>query len=552
MIQRRPIDFISCLVVCIGCFVLPVVASGQSLDRLTLHRVKAEPVEYLGKPAIRLLEDGVVENGEAFAIVEGADFANGSIDVDMAGRPAVGAQGAARGFIGMALHLGDGTFEYVYLRPTNGRAEDQVRRNHSTQYSAFPDFPFSRAREEAPEKYESYVDLAPGMWTHYRLVVEGVTARLFVNGATQPTLVVNDLKLGHRAGGVALWIGPGTEGYFSGLTVQRQGVSPVKDTRASRSDALMRSLHEAHRFNGEILVAQRGNVIYQGAFGPAEPGAGRSYSLDTPSCLASLSKPFTALAIQMFAEHGRLRYDDPIGTYVSGLADLVGRVTIRQLLTHTSGIPDYPTLLIEHPGLTSDEVVSAVRRMAAPSFTPGERYAYSNTGYVLLGAAVERLAGVPLAQFLQTRIFGPLGMTHTFVLTRPEQKTMVVARGYDEAGKPDDYEERVTGSTGVYSTVADLLRFDQALYTDALVSQATLADAFRPGSVRTGQTTYGLGWNIVPGSVEARIWHQGNTAGFRAFIERRLTSRITVIMLTNGGDTDRMTINDAIQRVLAE
>jgi hypothetical protein len=119
----------------------------------------------------------------------------------------------------MAFRVKDGRFEYIYLRPTNGRADDQVRRNHSTQYSAHPDYPFSRLRQDSPEKYESYVDLEPGAWTPMRIVVKGTTARLFVHGAAQPALVVNDLKLGDSSGAVALWIGPGTEGYFTGLSV---------------------------------------------------------------------------------------------------------------------------------------------------------------------------------------------------------------------------------------------------------------------------------------------------------------------------------------------
>ena len=124
------------------------------------------------------------------------------------------------GFIGIAFRLQNGKFEYIYLRPTNGRADDQVRRNHSTQYSAHPDFSFAVSRQQAPEKYESYVDLEPGVWTRYRITVEGTKARLFVHGAAEPCLIVNDLKLGDSSGGVALWIGPGTEGYFTGLEIK--------------------------------------------------------------------------------------------------------------------------------------------------------------------------------------------------------------------------------------------------------------------------------------------------------------------------------------------
>jgi hypothetical protein len=110
-------------------------------------------------------------------------------------------------------------YEYIYLRPTNGRADDQVRRNHSTQYAAQPDFDFDRLRKESPEKYESYVDLEPCVWTKYRIVIDGTRARLYVHGAAQPCLVVNDMKLGDSEGAVALWVGPGTEGYFANLKI---------------------------------------------------------------------------------------------------------------------------------------------------------------------------------------------------------------------------------------------------------------------------------------------------------------------------------------------
>jgi hypothetical protein len=196
------------------------LASAQTVDQLTPHKVKVEQVQYKGKRAIKIVEDGEVPNGEAYAIVKGPTFHNGEIAVELAGQPAGGAFGGARGFIGIGFRLKDGQFEYIYLRPTNGRADDQVRRNHSAQYSAHPNFSFAVSREQAPEKYESYVDLEPGVWTRYRITVDGTKARLYVHGAAQPCLIVNDLKLGDSSGGVALWIGPGTEGYFTGLQIR--------------------------------------------------------------------------------------------------------------------------------------------------------------------------------------------------------------------------------------------------------------------------------------------------------------------------------------------
>jgi hypothetical protein len=129
----------------------------------------------------------------------------------------------ARGFVGIAFRAAaDGSkFECIYLRPTNGRAEDQVRRNHSVQYVSHPEFPWQRLRKEFPEKYETYVDLAPGEWTQVRVEVKGAKARLYVHGNPQPALLVDDLKMGAAKGAVALWIGPGTVAHFANVRISR-------------------------------------------------------------------------------------------------------------------------------------------------------------------------------------------------------------------------------------------------------------------------------------------------------------------------------------------
>jgi hypothetical protein len=199
---------------------LAVPLAAQSADRLEAKNVSIAQTTFKGRSAIRVIAAPDAANATSYAIVKDAVFRDGTIEVDLAGQPGAGAAGGARGFIGIAFRLqGDGRYEYIYLRPTNGRADDQVRRNHSTQYSAHPDFDFARSRKEAPEKYESYVDLEPGVWTRYKIEVEGQKARLFVHGAEQPCLIVNDLKLEPREGGVALWVGPGTEGYFANLKI---------------------------------------------------------------------------------------------------------------------------------------------------------------------------------------------------------------------------------------------------------------------------------------------------------------------------------------------
>ncbi len=194
--------------------------AAQTADQLLGKNVSISQTNFKGRSAIQIVTAPTADNGSSYAVVKDAIFRDGTIEVDLAGQPASGAIEGARGFIGIAFRMQlDGRYEYIYLRPTNGRADDQVRRNHSTQYSSHPNFDFARSRQEAPEKYESYVDLQPGVWTRYRIEVEGRKARLYVNGAEQPCLIVNDMKLEPREGGVALWVGPGTEGYFSNLKI---------------------------------------------------------------------------------------------------------------------------------------------------------------------------------------------------------------------------------------------------------------------------------------------------------------------------------------------
>jgi len=147
-------------------------------------------------------------------------FRNGSITLNIAGEVAPNADAGSRGFVGLIFRLqDDGRFECFYLRPTNGRADDQLRRNHSLQYVSEPEYPWERLRKETPGQYESYADIQPGKWVPMRIEVTGVKARLYVNGASQPSLIVNDLKHGDTTGEIALWVGPGSIGHFSAVGV---------------------------------------------------------------------------------------------------------------------------------------------------------------------------------------------------------------------------------------------------------------------------------------------------------------------------------------------
>jgi hypothetical protein len=208
-------------------FFLLTVTNAQIVTRIPLLKnnldaihVKAEVVRFKGKNAIHIVG---TESGEQVAIVKGVDFKNGSIEIDMAGQPLSGSDASFRGFIGIAFHVQKSDtlrYECFYLRPTNGRAEDQLRRNHSVQYISHPGFPWAKLRKENPGSYESYVDLVAGQWTKVKVLVKDNDARLFVNDANQPCLIVKDLKRSISNGGIALWIGPGTDGYFTNLKIK--------------------------------------------------------------------------------------------------------------------------------------------------------------------------------------------------------------------------------------------------------------------------------------------------------------------------------------------
>lgn len=198
-------------------------SAGIALDKLELRNVKAEPVTYLGRSAVRITDAGRegLDDASRLAVVPGTSFQDGTIEVSLSGDTAPNAPPNLRGFVGVAFRItaDRSHFECFYLRPKNGRAEDQLQRNHSAQYISIPGFGWEKLRSESPGKYESYVDLVPGQWTQVKIQVAGSRARLYVNGAEQPALVVNDLKQPSVKGAIALWVGVGTIAHFSGLQI---------------------------------------------------------------------------------------------------------------------------------------------------------------------------------------------------------------------------------------------------------------------------------------------------------------------------------------------
>jgi hypothetical protein len=216
---------------------MPCLSAAQtfeldSTNGLQPHNIMVEAVTYHGRKAVRVMPAAAADaelvgakNGEGGGIVvlPRTSFHNGTIEVNLASRPRAGAPPDARGFVGVAFRVAadPSKYECIYVRPTNGRADEQVRRNHSTQYISMPEYEWSRLRREAPGQYESYVDLVPGEWTKIKIEVSAARALLYVNDAPQPVLIVNDLKHGDSEGAVALWIGMGTEAYFANLRISK-------------------------------------------------------------------------------------------------------------------------------------------------------------------------------------------------------------------------------------------------------------------------------------------------------------------------------------------
>ena len=195
----------------------------DSMPGLETVNTKADIVVYRGRRALHLAapQNHETDQESMIALLSSMVFQDGTIEADVAGVPISTMDPTARGFVGVEFRAQDhgARAENIYLRPTNGRADDQLRRNHAVQYEAFPDFPWHRLRQEAPGVYESYVDLEAGAWTKMRIEVAGTKARLYVNAAEQPCLIVNDLKLGDVRGQIGLWADIATDAYFSNLKV---------------------------------------------------------------------------------------------------------------------------------------------------------------------------------------------------------------------------------------------------------------------------------------------------------------------------------------------
>lgn len=319
-------------------------------------------------------------------------------------------------------------------------------------------------------------------------------------------------------------------------------------------DKYLTGLHQSGKFNGNILLADKGEIIYQKSFGLANQRTREALSINHIFETASVSKQFTAAAILILSEKGKLSLDDELSEYLPELGKYPP-ITIRNLLHHTSGLPDYLKLdsLFDRSKMNDNNDVVAIYARHEPGldFLPNTQHLYSNTNYVFLASIIEKASGRSFADFLQTEIFAPLKMNSTFVYRRRYQPRKVenYAYGYIYAARdnrymlPDSlpqyqkviYLDGIQGDGVVNSTLGDLFKWDRALYTDKLFNKERIDEMFTPTPLSNdGYYQYGYGWRIHKGSKFGKVVsHSGGWPGYNAYIERHLDNDKTIIILTN-------------------
>lgn len=324
------------------------------------------------------------------------------------------------------------------------------------------------------------------------------------------------------------------------------------NTDTAKIDSLMQYSYENGMFNGAILVSQDGKPIYKDALGYADKDNDRKLNKASVFYLASVSKQFTTMAIMILKEQQKLSYDDKLSKYFPEFPDYANTVTIKHLMTHTSGIADHYRLGIYKKGLSNSDVVEALVKQTALDFQPGEKFSYSNGGYVLLSLIVGKAAGMPFHEFMEANVFKPLGMNNTLVYDESAPEIENRAVGYNQAGALDDYEIFTTGAGGMYSTLDDLHLWDQALYSEKLIPNATLEEAFTAATLTNGESTnYGYGWSVSEKEGRKVVQHSGGLAGYRTFLKRNLYNNSGYIILTNHGNaSNNLAIMNALDEIL--
>jgi len=345
---------------------------------------------------------------------------------------------------------------------------------------------------------------------------------------------------------------------------------------ADWKEAATAALFEGRIRDGEpglaVLVRQDGKTVFARGYGVRDLRSRSRVDPATAFRLASVTKAFTATAVMLLVRDGKLRYEDALTDVFPAFPAYGRAITIRHLLTHTSGLPDYEDLMAEaekgrapiwtaERQIRDDEVLALLRGEAKGRFAPGTSWAYSNSGYVVLGLVVARASGKPFGDFQRQRVFAPLEMTHTVAYEKGRNEVERRAYGHARDGAGFRQEDQsptsaTLGDGGVYSTLEDLAKWDEALETHELVSPGAMRPALTPVSLADGSeprwpaaaggdnldpgrpVSYGFGWFLDPWRGHPRAWHHGSTSGFRSVIERFPDDRLTVVILANRDDLD--------------
>ncbi|MCP4551804.1 MAG: beta-lactamase family protein [Bacteroidetes bacterium] len=318
--------------------------------------------------------------------------------------------------------------------------------------------------------------------------------------------------------------------------------------KAEWLDGIFENLHKRHGFSGSVVYAEEGRLVYKNAFGYANIRTKTPLLTTSSFQIASVSKMFTAIAVLMLVEDSTVNLDNDVRTYLPEFP--YKNITIRLLLTHRSGLSRYMTLAHDEwknktIPLTNDEMLKLfVKHQPTVYFKPNNGFHYCNTNYALLATIVERMSNKSFDTFVKDRIFNPLDMDNSFVYNMNGEKKVSAyitqgVPGYRYSGwrpikQRNEYLNGVMGDKGVYTSVEDMFKFDQALYNESLVNDSLLQEAYKPGSPRSRKRSdnYGFGWRIRSG-VENTVYHYGWWKGFRAFYIRNMQQKKSIIVLSN-------------------
>lgn len=337
--------------------------------------------------------------------------------------------------------------------------------------------------------------------------------------------------------------------------------TPAAQERADvgQIDALFSALQSDNAPGAAVLVLQDGQPLFERGYGVANLKTLRRIDARTNFRLASVTKQFTAMAVMLLVHDGKLSYDARLTDVLPDFPEYGNAITVRHLLNHTSGLPDYEDLMPKVDRSTShgevvrqiqdDEVLELLERQRTTKFPPGSSWDYSNSGYVVLGVLVGRVSGRPFGDFLRERIFSPLGMNHSIAYQKGRNEVPDRAFGHSlrsNAWRQTDQSptSATLGDGGVYSSLADMERWDRALREHALLGEGEMRAAITPVKVPDKAPAepdgtpaeYGFGWFLNPYRGHARMWHYGETVGFRTTIQRFPDDKLTIIVLCNRSD----------------